>query len=132
MGQQQRLLIALSFILVGVAVGVGIQLFSSYDAQANQDALASDILVIASRAQEWYRKPRMLGGGGRSFGSLELDNINFPATNENGSFQITSKSPTEFHVEATGKSDRNGDGVVVKLAAVVGVDSLKSMTTAAR
>lgn len=37
-------------------------------AQANRDALIADMTNLASLAQQHYRKPTVLGGGGNSFG----------------------------------------------------------------
>jgi len=134
MGQQQRLLVTLGAIIVGATLLIGFRLFSSYDAQANEDALRTDILYIASRAQDWYRKPRSFGGGGRTFAGLKLDDLNFPNTNENGAFSVppAKTSKNQFEIVATGKGDRDGDGDVLKLTAVVGVDSVKSITITER
>ncbi len=67
MGQQQLLLIVLGVILVGIAVVVGLNLFSSNAVSANRDQLISDINNIASDAQVYYKKPADVGGGGGSF-----------------------------------------------------------------
>ena len=63
MGQQQLLLIILGVIVVGIAVAVGITMFSDSSINANRDALASDLVNMASRAQQYYRRPTALGGG---------------------------------------------------------------------
>ena len=70
MGQQQLLLLALSTIIVGLAIVMGINMFGENAAQSNLDAVTNDVLTIASRAQGWYRKPAQMGGGGRSFSGL--------------------------------------------------------------
>ncbi|MCH7677569.1 hypothetical protein IH879_21845, partial [candidate division KSB1 bacterium] len=57
MGQQQLLLLVLSAIIVGVSIVIGINMFTSSAVQANQDAVLQDCMMIAARAQEWYRKP---------------------------------------------------------------------------
>lgn len=67
MGQQQLLLIVLGVIIVGIAVVVGINLFTAQSVQANQDGVASDVLNIATLAQQHYLKPASLGGGGSTF-----------------------------------------------------------------
>jgi len=67
MGQQQLLLIVLGVIIVGIAVVVGINVFTASSSQANRDAVISDLTNLASNAQQYYRKPTALGGGGNTF-----------------------------------------------------------------
>ena len=67
MGQQQLLLILLGTIVVGIAVIVGINLFSSSSADTNRDQLVSVLTELGADAQKYYKKPRELGGGNRKF-----------------------------------------------------------------
>lgn len=67
MGQQQLLLIVLGVIIVGIAVVVGINVFTASASQANKDAVVADLTNIAAMAQQHYRKPAALGGGGNAF-----------------------------------------------------------------
>ena len=57
MGQQQLLLIVLGVIIVGIAVVVGINVFTASASQANRDAVVADLTNLASMAQAYYRKP---------------------------------------------------------------------------
>ena len=88
MGQQQLLLLVLSAIIVGISIIIGINMFTSSAVQANQDAVLQDCMMIAARAQEWYRKPTSMAGGGRSFVGVGLPELNIKATNENGSYTL--------------------------------------------
>jgi Tfp pilus assembly protein PilE len=67
MGQQQLLLIVLGVIIVGIAVVVGINVFTASSTSSNKDAIVSDLTNLAASAQQYYRKPIALGGGGNSF-----------------------------------------------------------------
>jgi len=67
MGQQQLLLIVLGVIIVGIAVVVGINVFTASSLEANKSALVADLQTIASMAQQYYRKPTAMGGGGNTF-----------------------------------------------------------------
>ena len=67
MGQQQLLLIVLGVIIVGIAVVVGINVFSASAASSNREAITADLTNLASMAQQYYRKPLALGGGGNLF-----------------------------------------------------------------
>ena len=67
MGQQQLLLIVLGVIIVGIAVVVGINVFTASAASSNRDAVTADLTNLAAMAQQFYRKPTALGGGGNTF-----------------------------------------------------------------
>ncbi|MCX6174738.1 MAG: hypothetical protein NTZ27_08325 [Ignavibacteriales bacterium] len=67
MGQQQLLLIVLGVIIVGIAVVVGINVFTASASQANRDGVIADLTNLSSLAQQFYRKPTALGGGGNAF-----------------------------------------------------------------
>ena len=122
MGQQQLLLLVLSTIIVGISVVVGMNLFVEGPAQANQDAVIQDIVTIGARAQEWYRKPTELGGGGGSFaglngaGGLALLNIN--ASNANADTLFIGATATQVTVNGVGKEDGDDDGTNVTIQAV--------------
>ena len=67
MGQQQLLLVILGVIIVGIAIVVGINMFQTFKADSNRDALLSDLQNIASLAEAYWKKPEEMGGGGESF-----------------------------------------------------------------
>ena len=67
MGQQQLLLIVLGVIIVGIAVVVGINVFTASATEANRNAVIADLTNLASMAQQHYRKPAAMAGGGNSF-----------------------------------------------------------------
>jgi Tfp pilus assembly protein PilE len=94
MGQQQLLLIILGVIVVGIAVAVGITMFQDNAVSANRDAVTNDLVNLASRAQQFYRRPTALGGGGNSFVGLTADGpglakLTSKSSNANGSYAIT-------------------------------------------
>lgn len=98
MGQQQLLLIILGVIIVGIAIAVSIVMFKDSGLSANRDALRTDLLLLASKAKQYYRRPVSMGGGGYSFnglttggpGMLKLVTTQFSDSNANGSYDITS------------------------------------------
>ena len=67
MGQQQLLLIVLGVIVVGIAVVVGINLFNANAETSAQDSLVSQGTNMGALAQQYYKKPVAMGGGGSSF-----------------------------------------------------------------
>jgi hypothetical protein len=130
MGQQQLLLLALSTIIVGLAIVMGINMFGENAAQSNLDAVTNDVLTIASRAQGWYRKPAQMGGGGRTFsavGTKPSTKLNFPDSTENGSYVLTPGTQT-LTVKGTGKEDINGNGNLLTVEVIVTPDSVRTAT----
>ena len=67
MGQQQLLLIVLSVIIVGIAITLGITLFSANAIEQKRNEVINECALLASEAQLYYRRPVTLGGGGKSF-----------------------------------------------------------------
>ena len=70
MGQQQLLLIVLGVIVVGIAVVVGINLFNANAESATQDSLVSQGTSLGAIAQQYFKKPVAMGGGGNAFSTL--------------------------------------------------------------
>lgn len=87
MGQQQLLLIVLGVIVVGIAVVVGINLFNANAVSSNRDGVVSDLNNLGAMAQQYYKKPTSMGGGGNAFTGwtlpAELD------TTANGNYTVT-------------------------------------------
>jgi hypothetical protein len=67
MGQQQLLLIVLGVIIVGVAIVAGIGLFNAGAEESAKDELVAQSITIGSNAQQFYRRPIAMGGGGNTF-----------------------------------------------------------------
>ena len=130
MGQQQLLLIVLSAIIVGISIVVGINMFTTSAGRANQDAIMQDLVTVAGRAQEWYRQPAVLNGGGSSFDDLAntadmTTLLNWPATNENGAYVLqTAGTATEVTFRGVGVEDQDGSGTNLTIDVRVTRDSV--------
>lgn len=120
MGQQQLLLIVLGVIIVGVAVITAIALFRANAIENKRDIVLNETMNIAMLAQEYYKKPKLLGGGGGSFTDWKMPGkMNRTAA---GSYEaiITSQAVT---LTGTGNEVVNGtDSVEVQI--IVFSDSL--------
>lgn len=87
MGQQQLLLIVLGVIIVGIAVVVGINVFTAQSEESSKDAIVSDCTNLGAMAQQYFRKPTAMGGGGNSFVGWAIpSNLD---TTANGTYAIT-------------------------------------------
>jgi hypothetical protein len=67
MGQQQLLLIILGVIIVGIAIAVGLSMFSAQSVQSNKDAIINDLNNLAANAYQFKIRPTSMGGGGGSY-----------------------------------------------------------------
>lgn len=130
MGQQQLLLIVLSVIIVGIAVVVGINMFNDQAASSNLDAVTADLVNLASRAQQHYRRPTAMGGGGGSFALLTnnaagLAYLTTQPTNDNGTYSIsTAGNATSVTLQGVGVEDGDGDGTNCTARIQVWADSV--------
>ena len=75
MGQQQLLLIMLGTIVVGVAIVVGINLFTANAIDAKRNNVTNDLLHLASEAQKYYKTPSAMGGGSRKFTGWKIPQV---------------------------------------------------------
>ena len=132
MGQQQLLLIILGTIIVGIAIAVAIGLFNSQATATNRDEVANDLGHLATMAQAYFRKPRMLGGGGHSFNGLTINKLtSSPANprNLNGTYSLSPDpvggSPSFVTLTGLGTETGNDGVTKVKVVMYVYPDSVR-------
>jgi hypothetical protein len=90
-GQQQLLLIILGVIIVGIAIAVGLSLFSAQSIESNRDAIINDINNLNAHAYQYFIRPTSMGGGGGAFdvskGAAKAYTIpGKMASNDNGTY----------------------------------------------
>lgn len=121
MGQQQLLLIVIGVIIVGIAIVVGINLASTSAQSANRDAVIADLNNIGAFAQQYFRKPTALGGGGYSFSGFTIPPS--LATTGNGSYTAT-VGATVVTIVGIGNEVGNDGTNKVKCTAVITQDNI--------
>jgi len=105
MGQQQLLLIILGVIIVGIAIAVGISMFSSSNIQANKDGIINDLNNLAANAYQYRIRPTTMGGGGGSYvGYVVPTKLQ---TNSNGSYTTTSVAAASITFKGTSTQNAN-------------------------
>ena len=124
MGQQQLLLIILGVIVVGIAVSVGITMFQDNAVSANRDAVTIDLVNLASRAQQYYRRPTILSGGANTFTGLTLAKLTSKPTNANGSYTLGSVAATSVPITGTGVEKGNNGSTPIVMTITVLSDSM--------
>ena len=87
MGQQQLLLIILGVIIVGIAIAVGLSLFTAQSIQSNRDAIINDLNNLAAQAYQYRIRPTSMGGGQGDYSSFVIPTK--MKTNENATYSAT-------------------------------------------
>ena len=103
MGQQQLLLIVLGVIIVGIAVVVGINLFNANAEEAAKDGVVSDCTNLGAMAQQFYKKPLSMGGGGNTFNTGGPAGTGFEiptslVTTANGGYVISTPGAQKYRI----------------------------------
>ncbi|HKK44119.1 MAG TPA: hypothetical protein VJ964_01270 [Balneolaceae bacterium] len=120
MGQQQLLITILVTIIIGVATVIAINTMQASRTKANESAVRQDMLMVINDAHIYYRKPKALGGGGKSFDGISGDDIvSIDTTNENGTYEISGSGNT-VTVDGTGTAD----GVSLEAKATISSNAL--------
>lgn len=120
MGQQQLLLIVLGVIIVGIAVVVGINLFNSSSKDAGRDQVISQLTNLASKAQQYFKKPQSLGGGENKFVGFKLGTTD--ATSSIGNFDVFAGSTAPSALDAVSFAGVSADQDTVVFLVGSGTD----------
>jgi hypothetical protein len=107
MGQQQLLLIILGVIIVGIAIAVGLSLFTAQSIQSNRDAMINDLNNLAAQAYQYRIRPTSMGGGQGDYSSFVIPTK--MKTNENATY---SASPTQNSIVFAAVSAQNPTNVI--------------------
>jgi len=108
-------------------------MFSASAASANLEAVTSDLLNLAARAQQYYVKPASMAGGGNSFVGLTanaagLAKLTPKATNDNGTYSIsTAGTGTLVGIQGVGVLDGDGAGGNCKVTVTVTKDAITTV-----
>ena len=94
MGQQQLLMIVLAIIIVGIAIAVSIELFRSNAIESKRDILVNECSNLASIAISYYKKPREMGGGGKTFTGWQVPNSMVQTVNGSYLAEVTAQQIT--------------------------------------
>ncbi len=129
MGQQQLLLIVLGVIIVGIAIVVGINLFQSSAVEANRSAVIQDLNTLASKAQEYYKKPTAQGGGGNSFVGFAMPTGY--GTTANGAYTV-STAGTATTIVFKGIGNEKGDDAATGVTHTATVTNSSATPTVAK
>lgn len=105
MGQQQLLLIILGVIIVGIAIAVGLSMFSAQNVQANRDAIINDLNNLAANAYQYYIRPSSMGGGSNSYTGWTIPST--LDTTDNATYAATVTATTVTFTAASSQNTSN-------------------------
>ena len=123
MGQQQLLLVLLGIVVVGVAIVVAINLFRGNAIDRKREILINESHNIGSIAIAFYKKPRMMGGGGKRFTGWTIPSSLVATVNGSYTAQV---SPDNIVIIGTG-TEVVTDNVSIKVQTVVTEDAINSI-----
>ncbi|MDZ7345136.1 MAG: hypothetical protein ONA90_11555 [candidate division KSB1 bacterium] len=95
---QQKLLFVASAIIVGIGILTGLRTSQESFHQAQYDGIKQELMIIAGRAQAWYRTPAAVGGGGGSFAKLNWTALYFNPVTIYGTFELSDLRKESFRV----------------------------------
>ena len=117
MGQQQLLLIILGVIIVGIAIAVGLSLFSAQSIESNKDAMVNDINNINAHAYQYFIRPVSMGGGGGSFTGYKIPTK--MSSNDNATYSCGTPAGTTIQVDGNSVANPSSH-VIATFDAVAG------------
>ena len=135
MGTQQILLIVLSVIIVGVAIAVGITMFSNQAYNANQQAVSGELQNYASQVIQFYKTPTSQGGAGQDSTNVTIANvatfIGFTSdddglSTDNGEFRVTAASGNSVTLKGLGKELKDAKNPLVTTTVDLAAGSISS------
>ena len=108
MGQQQLLLIILGTIIVGLAIAVGLSMFTAQSVESNKDAIIHDLNNLAAEAHQYRIRPTSMDGGARSYEGFTISSN--MESNDNATYTC---STTEDEVTFTAVSTQDPANTIV-------------------
>jgi len=97
MKRKQLLLILINLVLVSGIIIAVLSISHSKAVDKSHNDLKNDLSYYATKAQELYWRPSVLGGGDRSFSGITLPKLSMVNSNATGRFFIVG-SPTKDEI----------------------------------
>jgi hypothetical protein len=116
MGQTQLFLVVLGMMLIGIAIYVGVSMFSANTVEDTRLAIVTDLQTFAAQANAYYWKPATQGGGGKSFAKITISQVYPMVENPNARYFIESAENDQAVIVGVGKVvTTSGDSIRVRI-----------------
>ncbi len=103
MGQSQMLIIAISVLIIGIAILAGTGFFQSDEIEINKKAMINDINHIAMAARRYYSRPYALGGGNFTYNGFTVPQTY--QSNLNGTYSASIVNPKVMQIVGVSSKD---------------------------
>jgi hypothetical protein len=100
--QRRLFVICVAIFIVGFLIVKGIQAYNENQKEANQDAMITDAIRIASDAQAWALKPAAFGGGDGDFQDSDGNDLTFADLGYTDSTSLYTNVNGTYRLEVTG------------------------------
>ena len=110
MGVQQLIYTILAIIIVGVAMAIGLTLFSAQHTASSRDALINGLNHLAAVAYQFRNSLRTMNGGGGSYSTFVVPPQ--MKSNDNGKYLIDAALPSKITFRAVAAGDTSNIIVV--------------------
>ena len=97
------LIIAISVLIIGIAILAGTGFFQSDEVEINKKAMINDINHIAQQARRYYSRPYALGGGNYTYNGYVVP-LTF-RSNLNGSYSVSVLTPKVLQINGVSGRD---------------------------
>jgi hypothetical protein len=77
-------------IIIGIAIAVGLSMFTAQSVGANRDAIIADLTNLAANAYQYRIRPEVMGGGGGSYAGYSIPYS--LQSNENGTYEVVGRA----------------------------------------
>jgi len=120
MGQNQLVLIILGAVIVGIAIVVGINFFTSNSGHADREAVIADLRSLAVSAQQYYKENNQIN---HSFDGWEIPEGNDSTGNGRYKADVSSQEITFVGIG----NEKGNDGTsFVKITIVINSEKIVS------
>ena len=111
MGQYQILLIILGVIIIGIAIAVGLSLFTAQSTQSNRDAIINDLNNLAGQAYQFRIRDMSMGGGQGDYTTFAIPTT--LETNENATYSAAVRPDNIIFTAVSAHNSSNSIRVTV-------------------
>ncbi len=112
-------------LIFGFAAFVGINLNTVQSRESNRDAVYAGCVNLAALAQQYYRKPAAMGGGGQSFIGFSIPNS--LETNVNGTYSIENIESQTLSIVGIGIENGNDDETPIKIVMLISPNGIENI-----
>lgn len=108
MGQQQIILLILVTVIVGIATVIAMNAMENGYENSNFENITQELLNATTRAQMYYRKSSVLGGGGESFNGITINDLKIDTSGTMGTFTLSEVNAQSIVIDVDPASGISG------------------------